>query len=129
MHNLHGPDRLFETRFGHILQCKCCNRVQITFRDHVLLVDEDELELLVQTIHRAWTQLQQSEDESGWRLQAGTDGGPISIVLSQPSLRALHKLLQGAWDMYVLQERVQAVASGQAGTAHDVLRDHVPHMD
>jgi hypothetical protein len=50
----------------------------------------------------------------------------MSIVLDEAALYTLNALLQGAWSMYVLRERVNAVASGADGFAHDVLRDHVP---
>lgn len=125
MHNLHSP-KLFETRHGDILRCKCCPRIQITFRDHVLLVDEEEFELLMQTVRQAWSQLRQTEERDQWKLQAQTDGGEVGVVLTESSLTALHELLQGAWAMYVLQERVAAAASGLSGRAQDVLRDHVP---
>jgi len=126
MHNLHGPDRLFATRYGHVLQCACCDRIQITFREHTLLVDADELEVLVDTIKHAWEEVRNAEGKDRWELQAGTDAGPVSITLSEPSLRTLHALLQGAWSMYALRERVGAVASGAEGTAREVLHDHVP---
>jgi hypothetical protein len=125
MHNLHGPDRLFSTRYGYVLQCACCDRIQITFREHTLLVDEDELEVLTNTIKHAWEEVRGVEDRDRWDLQAGTDAGPVSITLTEPSLRTLHALLQGAWSMYTLRERVDAVASGTDGTARPVLRDHV----
>lgn len=125
MHNLHGPDRLFKTRYGDVLQCTCCDRIQISFRKHTLLVDEDELEVLTDTIKHAWDEVRDAETVDRWKLQAGTDAGPVSITLSEPSLRALHALLQGAWSMYTLRERVDAVASGTEGTARNVLRDHV----
>jgi len=126
MHNLHGPDRLFETRYGHVLQCACCDRIQITFREHTLLVDEEELEVLTETIKHAWRQVRDATDQDQWSLQASTDAGPVAITLPEPSLRTLHALLQGAWSMYLLRERVGAVASGEEGSARDVLRDHVP---
>jgi hypothetical protein len=126
MHNLHGPDRLFTTRYGHVLRCACCDRIQVTFREHTLLVDEDELEVLTETITHAWRQVQDATDQDQWSLQTSTDAGPVAITLTEPSLRTLHNLLQGAWSMYTLQERVQAVAPQTGGTAHDVLRDHVP---
>lgn len=126
MHSLHGPDRLFTTRYGHVLQCNCCDRIQITFREHTLLVDEDELEVLTETIKHAWWQVQDVEGPDQWTLQAGTDAGPVTITLSEPSLRTLHALLQGAWSMYMLRDRVEAVASGAGGRARNVLRDHVP---
>ena len=125
MHNLHSP-KLYATRHGTILRCECCTRIQITFRDHVLLVDEEEFEVLVQTVQRAWSRLRDAEEQDQWRLQAETDGGEVGVVLTEPSLTALHELLQGAWAMYVLRERVAAAASGLSGRAHDVLRDHVP---
>ena len=126
MHNLHGPDRLFETRHGHVLQCACCGRIQVTFREHTLLMDADELETLTATIKRAWRKVEDAEEAEQWRLQAGTDAGPVSITLTEPSLRTLYALLQGAWSMYTLRERVDAVASGEQGAAQDVLRDHAP---
>ncbi|WP_263834839.1 hypothetical protein [Salinibacter sp.] len=126
MHNLHGPDRLFETRYGDVLQCACCDRIQITFREHTLLVDADELEVLTDTIKHAWQNVQDTDGPDQWQLQAGTDAGPVSITLSEPALRTLHALLQGAWSMYTLRERVGAVASGEQGEARDVLRDHAP---
>lgn len=126
MHNLHGPDRLFDTRYGYVLQCECCDRIQITFREHTLLVDEEELEVLTETIKHAWRHVRRAEGPDRWELQSGTDAGPVSITLSEPSLRTLHALLQGAWSMYTLRERVSAVAAGTEGTAHDVLHDHVP---
>ncbi len=125
MHNLHGPGRLFKTRYGHVLQCTCCDRIQITFREHTLLVDADELEVLTDTIKHAWQNVQDTDGPDQWQLQAGTDAGPVSITLAEPSLRTLHALLQGAWSMYTLRERVDAVASGTDGTARSVLRDHV----
>jgi hypothetical protein len=126
MHNLHGPDRLFTTRYGHVLQCECCDRIQITFRDHTLLVDENELEVLTDTIKHAWRTVRDADGPDQWELQAGTDAGPVAITLTKPSIRTLHALLQGAWSMYTLRERVDAVAEGAAGTPRAVLRDHVP---
>ncbi len=122
MHNAHGP-HLFETRFGSVLQCTCCGRIQITFRSHTLLVDEEEFEELAHTLHRAWTQVRGAEGQNTWRLQASSDAGDVSILLPHSSLKALHGLLQGARAMYRLRNRVEAVASGAAS---DVLRDHVP---
>jgi len=126
MHNLHGPERLFETRYGHVLQCDCCQRLQITFRDYTLLVEEDELEVLTETVKHAWRQVQEAGGPEQWQFQADTDAGPVSVTLTEPSLRTLHTLLQGAWSMYVLNERMDAVASGERGAARDVLRDHAP---
>lgn len=123
MHNIHSPN-LFETRYGAVLKCQCCGRLQITFREHTLLLDEDEFATLVRTLHRAWEEVRADANADRWRLEAGTDAGMVSIVLSEPSLRALHTLLRGAWQMYTLRERVHAVASGRP---HDVLRDHVAH--
>lgn len=126
MHNLHGPDHLFSTRYGHVLQCDCCGRIQITLRDHTLLVDEDELEVLTETIKHAWRNVRDTDGPNQWKLRAATEAGPVSITLTEPSLRTLHALLQGAWSMYTLRDRVSAAASGTEGTAHDVVRDHVP---
>jgi hypothetical protein len=126
MHNLHGPDQLFSTRYGHVLQCDCCDRIQVTFREHTLLVDAAELEVLVDTIKHAWEEVRDADEQDRWELQTGTDAGPISITLSEPSLRTLHALLQGAWSMYMLRERVGAVASGAENAAPTVLRDHAP---
>ena len=126
MHNLHGPDRLFSTRYGHVLQCDCCDRIQVTFREHTLLLDEEELEVLTDTIKHAWEEVRETKGQNRWELQAGTDAGPVSITLSEPSLRTLHALLQGAWSMYTLRERVGAVASGAENAAQAVLRDHAP---
>lgn len=126
MYNLHNPD-LFETRHGAVLRCECCSRIQITFRDHMLLVDEDEFELLVQTVRQALTRLRDADSEEEWHLQAEADNGTVGVVLTEPSLAALHELLQGAWAMYVLRERVTAAGSGLSERALDVVRDHVPH--
>lgn len=127
MHNVHGPDRLFETRYGHVLQCACCGRIQITFREHTLLVDTEELEVLCKTIARAWREIEDAEGSTQWELQAGTDAGPVSVTLTKPSLRTLHALLQGAWSMYSLRERVRAVSgNAEDRRARDVLHDHVP---
>ncbi|WP_103027401.1 hypothetical protein [Salinibacter altiplanensis] len=127
MHNLHGPDRLFETRYGHVLQCACCSRIQITLREHTLLVDADELEALTDTIKHAWAKVRNEDGQDQWTLQAGTDAGPVSITLSEPSLYTLHILLQGAWSMYTLRERVWAVVGGADNhRARDVLHNHVP---
>lgn len=127
MHNLHGPDRLFETRYGHVLQCACCGRIQITFREHTLLVDTEELETLCKTIAQAWREIEDAEGSTQWELQAGTDAGPVSVTLTKPSVRTLHTLLQGAWSMYSLRERVRAVEGDvDDRRARDVLHDHVP---
>lgn len=126
MYNLHAPDCLFSTRCGHVRLLDDCTRVQIQFRDHTLQVDENELEVLVHTVNHAWRRVAEAAHQDEWTLQAGRKGGTVSIVLDEPALRALDALLQGAWSMYVLGERVAAVASGLDGVAHDVLRDHVP---
>jgi hypothetical protein len=129
MYNLHGPDCLYSTRHGEVYLCESRARVQIEFRDHTLQVDEDELEVLVHTVTHAWRRVAEADHQDEWTLQAGRGGGTVSIVLDEPALRALNVLLQGAWSMYVLEERVAAVASGPEGFAHDVLRDHVPEGD
>lgn len=126
MYNLHGPDRLYSTRYGHVLQYNGCDHVQITFRDHTLLVDEHELDALAKTIEHAWREVDEDADKEHWQLRAGSADGPVSITLTKPSLRSLSALLQGAWSMYVLQERVQAMTEDGTGTPEDVLRDHVP---
>jgi hypothetical protein len=125
MYNLHSP-QLFRTRHGAILRCECCSRIQITFRGHVLLVDEDEFELLLQTVQQARTQLREAEEQEQWRLQARADNGPVGVVLTESSLAALHALLQGAWAMYVLDERVGAAQTELSERATDVVRDHRP---
>lgn len=122
MHNLHSPN-LFETRYGHVLQCTCCDRIQVTFRQHTLLIDEEEFEVLTRTLRRTWRQVQDAEGQNQWRLQAGTDAGDVSLLLPEPSLRALHELLEGAWAMYELQKQLQALASGPA---RGVLKDYSP---
>ncbi|PSQ97655.1 MAG: hypothetical protein BRD55_01945 [Bacteroidetes bacterium SW_9_63_38] len=129
MHNLHGPNCLFSTQCGHIRLCEPGSRVQIQFRDHTLRLDEEELEVLVDTVHHAWRRVADAEGQDEWTLQAGHKGGTMDIVLDEAALHALNTLLQGAWSMYVLRERVSAVASGAEGFAHDVLRDHVPEGD
>jgi hypothetical protein len=125
MHNLHGPDRLFETRYGHVLQCACCGRFQVVFRDHTLLVDDSELGILCETVRYALRKLE-VEGQEKWRLKIDTDAGPVAVLLTEPSLRALHALLQGAWSMHALQRRTQAVQSGDETEARTVLRDHAP---
>jgi hypothetical protein len=129
MHNLHGPECLFSTHCGHVRLCEPESRVQIQFRDHTLQLDESELEVLVDTVHHAWRRVAEAPNCDEWTLQAGRGGGTMSIVLDEAALYTLNALLQGAWSMYVLRERVNAVASGTDGFAHDVLRDHVPNAD
>jgi len=129
MHNLHGPDCLFTTRCGHVHLCDAEGRVRIQFRDHTLQLDEEELEILVDTVHHAWRRVADAADRDEWTLQAGREGGTVSIWLDEAALHGLNTLLQGAWSMYVLRERVNAVASGADGFAHDVLRDHRPEGD
>ncbi|PQJ35310.1 hypothetical protein BSZ35_12490 [Salinibacter sp. 10B] len=125
MYNLHSP-KLFRTRHGAILRCECCSRIQIEFREHVLLVDEDEFELLMRTVRQALAQLREAEEQESWQLQAQTDGGAVGVVLTEMSLAALHELLQGAWAMYVLEERIDAATTDLADRATDVVRDHLP---
>ncbi|WP_103028564.1 hypothetical protein [Salinibacter altiplanensis] len=126
MHNLHGPDRLFETRYGHVLQCECCGRIQITFREHTLLLEVEDLEALTDTVKHAFRQVRDAEGQDQWTLQAETDAGPVTITLTEPSVQALNDLLQGAWSMYVLRERVAAISPDEDGSPEDVLRDHLP---
>lgn len=126
MYNLHGPNNLYSTRYGYVLQCTCCDRVQITFRDHTLLVDEAELEVLVDTVKHARKKVKEDADQDHWKLRAGTDAGAVAITLAEPALQALSGLLEGAWSMYVLQERLGAIKEDGTGTPEDVLRDHVP---
>lgn len=129
MHNLHGPDCLFATHCGHVCLCETKGHVRIQFREHTLQLDEEELEVLVDTVHHAWRRVADAADQHEWTLQAGHGDGTMSLVLDEAALYTLNALLQGAWSMYVLRERVQAVASGPEGFAHDVLRDHVPEGD
>jgi len=125
MHNLHGPDRLFETRYGHVLQCECCGRIQITLREHTLLLDVRDFEALTDTVKHALGQVRGAGSQDQWTLQAKTGAGPVAITLTEPSLQALNDLLQGAWSMYVLRERVAAMSPDEDGNPEDVLRDHL----
>jgi hypothetical protein len=52
MHNLHGPN-LYSTRYGTVLCCTCCGRIQITFHGYVLLMDEAEFERFQTAVGRA----------------------------------------------------------------------------
>ncbi|MFO8099045.1 MAG: hypothetical protein R6T83_05400, partial [Salinibacter sp.] len=83
-------------------------------------------EVLTDTVKYAWRQVRDAPDQDQWNLQAGTDAGPIAITLTEPSLRKLHDLLQGAWAMYVLQARVRAAAPETAVSSRTVVRDYVP---
>lgn len=124
MHSLHDPDRLFRTRSGYVFLCDCCGRLQIVVRNHTLLLYEDDLEPLTNTVNRALKKMQDAADDETWEFKIQTEAGPVSMVLTESSLRSVRNLLQGAWSMYRLRTRTSAVASGE-GTAHNVLRDHV----
>jgi len=102
-HSIDDSSPIFQTENGKVLRCACCDCIQITFREHTLLVNEDELEVLTETIKHAWRNVQDNDGLNQWELQAGTDAGPVAITLSESSLRTLHALLQGAWSMYTLQ--------------------------
>jgi hypothetical protein len=125
MHNLHSPN-LYSTRHGTVLRCTCCDRIQVTFRHRVLLVEKADFESFRHTVHEAWTQLQQAADAGRCALRADADGGAVDIVLTDTSLKALKTLLDGAWRMYVLDEHLQAIASGDRGTAHDAPPGYAP---
>ena len=64
-------------------------------------------------------------DQDSWGIQADTDGGPVKVRLTESSRAALHALLQGAWQLYVLDERLSAAASDLGARAPYVVRDHV----
>lgn len=125
MHNLHAPN-LYSTRHGTVLRCTCCDRIQVTFRHRVLLVEKADFESLRHAVHEAWTQLQQAAGTERCALRADADGGAVDIVLTDTALKALKALLDGAWRMYVLDEHLQAVASGDHGTAPDMLSGYAP---
>ena len=127
MHNLHDPN-LYSTRYGTVLRCNCCDRIQVTFHGYVLLMDESEFERLQTAVERAHEQERAAADveQDSWGIQADTDGGTVKVRLTESSLAALHALLQGAWQLYVLEERLSAAASGLEERAPDVVRDHVP---
>ncbi len=127
MHNLHDPN-LYSTRYGTVLRCNCCDRIQVTFHGYVLLMDEAEFERFQTAVERAHEREQAAADvdQDAWGIQADTDGGTVKVRLTESSLAALHALLQGAWQLYVLDERLAAAASGLAERATDVVRDHVP---
>jgi len=125
MHNLHDPN-LYSTRYGTVLRCNCCDRIQVTFHGYVLLMDEAEFERFQTAVERAHDREQGAEEGSPWGIQADTDGGTVKVRLTETSLAALHALLQGAWQLYVLDERMTAAASGLAERATEVVRDHKP---
>ena len=127
MHNLHDPN-LYSTRYGTVLRCNCCDRIQVTFHGYVLLMDGSEFERLQTAVERAHEQERAAADvdQDSWGIQADTDGGTVEVRLTESSLAALHALLQGAWQLYVLEERLSAAASGLEERAPDVVRDHVP---
>ena len=139
MHNLHDPN-LYSSRYGTVLRCECCDRIQVTFHGYVLLMDEAEFERLQTAVERAHEQgaadagqvangdQVTNGNQDGWGIQADTDGGAVRVRLTENSLAALHALLQGAWQMYVLDERLRAAASGLDERAPDVVRDHAPGM-
>jgi hypothetical protein len=125
MHNLHDPN-LYSTRYGTVLRCHCCDRIQVTFHGYVLLMDEAEFERFRAAVERAHDREQGAEEGSPWGIQADTDGGPVQVRLTEASLAALHDLLQGAWRMHGLDERLRAARTGLAERAPDVVRDYVP---
>ena len=127
MHNLHDPN-LYSSRYGTVLRCECCDRIQVTFHGYVLLMDETEFERLQTAVERAHEQGAADADQDSWGIQADTDGGAVRVRLTANSLAALHALLQGAWQMYVLDERLRAAASGLAERATDVVHDHAPGL-
>lgn len=110
--SLHEP-ALYETRDGRVLRCACCERVQIEFRDHTLLVDAAEFETLLGTVVEVLDEVEGDDGRDGWRLTAPTDAGrEVSVAFGHDALRALYELLAGAQAMRTLGERVGAVAAG-----------------
>lgn len=110
-HNVHAPN-LFDTSDGAVLHCDCCGRIQITFRGLSLLISVREFDVLCRTVAKAWEDLDEVDDPSTWRLSADTDAGDVSVTLHIDELRALRRLLNGAYAMMTLRDTLGAVANG-----------------
>ena len=111
-HNLHGPD-LYRTRHGSVLQCACCDRMEVQFGDFSLRMDVEQFDVLCRTVAGALESMQEKEADT-WQFTAGD----LSKHLSRAELRHLYHLLAGAESMRVLRESLHAVADGR-------LRDRV----
>ena len=110
-HNAHAPN-LFGTRDGSIMHCACCDHIQIVLRDLTLLLTVEEFDVLCRTVAKAWEEIDDGEDAPTWRLSADTDTGDVSVTLCLDALRALRRLLNGAYAMMTLRDSLKAVAAG-----------------
>jgi len=106
-HNLHGPD-LYRTRRGSVLQCACCDRIEVHFGDFSLRMDVEQFDALCRTVAGAWESMQE-EDATTWRFTAGD----VSMSLSRADVRQLYILLAGAESMRVLRESLHAIDEGR----------------
>jgi hypothetical protein len=109
-HNLHGPD-LYRTPHGTVLQCACCDRLEVQFGRFSVRMGVDAFDDLCRTVARAREEMQDPDraDRDAWELS----GGSKTIRLSREDIRHLYTLLAGAEAMRVLRESLHAVAEGR----------------
>jgi len=114
-HNLHAP-KLFETADGSVVHCACCGRLEIEFRDCTLRLSPDEFDVLTRTVAQADEDIRADPRADArtqtWRLSAETGDGDVSVVLQADELRALDRLLKGAYAMMTLRDSLNAIAQG-----------------
>ena len=108
--SLHEPS-LYDTCDGRVLRCECCDRIQIEFRRHTLLIDAAEFETLLGAVVEVLDEMEAGTTDS-WRLAAPTDAGTVSATFNADELQALYALLAGAQAMRTLGARLHAVAQG-----------------
>lgn len=111
-HNLHGPD-LYRTPHGSVLQCDCCDRIEVQFGDVSLRMDVEQFDVLCRTVAGAQEEMKEKEADT-WQFTTGD----FSVRLDRAELRRLYHLLAGAESMRILRESLHAVADGR-------LRDRV----
>lgn len=109
--SLHEPS-LYDTRNGRVLRCACCDRIQIEFRCHTLLIDAEEFDTLLGAVVEVLDEMESGEVNS-WRLSAPTDAGTVSTTFNAEEIQALYELLAGAQAMRTLGDRLTALAEGR----------------
>lgn len=95
---------LFETAYGSVRHCPCCDRIQVTFQDRTLLLDASYFEALVHHVAAADEQAPLRPHSGWWKLCTDTCAGEVAVLLRDNELAHLRSLLDGAAAMLELND-------------------------
>ena len=87
---------LFRTRFGSVLKCDCCGRLELRYLDVHIIVSEEEFNAMRGALTRLEAERAKHPQTTGWRLTTYEDGRACPVQYAAVDVVRLHTLVEGA---------------------------------